>query len=61
MRFTDPARTSGGADVLHVDHVERPAVAADEVLVAKNGVDGVYTADPNKDASATKIDEITCA
>ena len=34
-------------------------IGADEVLVAKNGVDGVYTADPNKDASATKIDEIT--
>ncbi|GAA3772442.1 UMP kinase [Microbacterium kribbense] len=34
-------------------------VRADEVLVAKNGVDGVYTADPNKDASATKIERIT--
>jgi uridylate kinase len=33
--------------------------AADEVLVAKNGVDGVYTADPKTDASATKIDTIT--
>jgi uridylate kinase len=30
-----------------------------EVLVAKNGVDGVYTADPRKDASATRIDRIT--
>ncbi|GAA2523201.1 UMP kinase [Rarobacter incanus] len=27
-----------------------------EVLMAKNGVDGVYTADPHKDATATKID-----
>ncbi|WP_431800928.1 UMP kinase [Microbacterium sp. bgisy203] len=34
-------------------------IGADEVLVAKNGVDGVYTADPKKDASATKIDTIT--
>jgi uridylate kinase len=34
-------------------------IGADEVLVAKNGVDGVYTADPKKDASATKIDRIT--
>ena len=34
-------------------------IGADEVLVAKNGVDGVYTADPKKDASATKIDKIT--
>lgn len=34
-------------------------IGADEVLVAKNGVDGVYTADPKKDLSATKIDRIT--
>jgi uridylate kinase len=33
--------------------------ACTEVLVAKNGVDGVYTADPRKDASATRIDHIT--
>jgi len=31
----------------------------DVVLVAKNGVDGVYTADPKKDPSATRIDRIT--
>ncbi|WP_292832607.1 UMP kinase [Microbacterium sp.] len=34
-------------------------IGADEVLVAKNGVDGVYTADPKKHAGATKIDRIT--
>lgn len=34
-------------------------IGADEVLVAKNGVDGVYTADPKRDPSATRIDEIT--
>ncbi|MFT4185690.1 MAG: UMP kinase [Micrococcaceae bacterium] len=34
-------------------------VHADVILVAKNGVDGVYTADPNKDPKAKKIDEIT--
>ncbi|MCX6502300.1 MAG: UMP kinase [Microbacterium sp.] len=34
-------------------------IGADEVLVAKNGVDGVYTADPKKDPGATKIDRIT--
>ncbi len=34
-------------------------IDAQEVLVAKNGVDGVYTADPKKDAAATKIDRIT--
>jgi uridylate kinase len=33
-------------------------IKADVVLVAKNGVDGVYTADPRVDADATKIDEI---
>ncbi|WP_122817103.1 UMP kinase [Nocardioides pantholopis] len=31
----------------------------DVVLVAKNGVDGVYTADPNVDPSATKFDDLT--
>jgi uridylate kinase len=34
-------------------------IDADVVLVAKNGVDGVYSADPRTDTSATKIDEIT--
>ena len=34
-------------------------IGASEVLVAKNGVDGVYTADPNKDPDATMIDRIT--
>jgi uridylate kinase len=34
-------------------------VKADEVLVAKNGVDGVYTADPKKDPSAVKLETIT--
>ena len=34
-------------------------IGADVVLVAKNGVDGVYTADPNKDETATMIHEIT--
>ena len=34
-------------------------IRADEVLVAKNGVDGVYTADPKVDASATKLDHLT--
>jgi len=34
-------------------------VKADEVLVAKNGVDGVYTADPKKDPTAVKLESIT--
>jgi uridylate kinase len=34
-------------------------VKADVVLMAKNGVDGVYTADPNKDPSARKLDTLT--
>lgn len=33
-------------------------INADVVLLAKN-IDGVYTADPRKDPTATKIDEIT--
>ena len=34
-------------------------IRADEVLIAKNGVDGVYTADPKLDPTAKKIDSIT--
>ena len=34
-------------------------IKADEVLVAKNGVDGVYSADPKKDPKAIKLDSIT--
>ncbi|WP_460944729.1 UMP kinase [Okibacterium endophyticum] len=34
-------------------------IDADLVLVAKNGVDGVYTADPRTDPDATRIDHIT--
>jgi uridylate kinase len=34
-------------------------IKADEVLVAKNGVDAVYTADPKKDPTAQKIESIT--
>lgn len=33
-------------------------IRADQVLFAKNGVDGVYTADPKKDPTATKIERI---
>ena len=31
----------------------------DVVLMAKSGVDGVYTADPRIDPTATKFDEVT--
>jgi uridylate kinase len=34
-------------------------VHADIVLMAKNGVDGVYTADPKKDPDAQKLDTLT--
>ena len=34
-------------------------IHADEVLVAKNGVDGVYSADPKKDANAKKLETLT--
>jgi uridylate kinase len=33
----------------------------DVVLVAKSGVDGVYSADPHKDPHAIKYDELTYA
>jgi uridylate kinase len=34
-------------------------ISATEVLVAKNGVDGVYTGDPRTDSSATLLDTVT--
>jgi uridylate kinase len=34
-------------------------IKADEVLVAKNGVDGVYSADPRKDPKARKLEKIS--
>jgi uridylate kinase len=34
-------------------------IEADAVLVAKNGVDGVYSADPRTDPTARKLDRIT--
>jgi len=34
-------------------------IKADVVLVAKNGVDGVYSADPRKDPDAVKLDHVT--
>lgn len=34
-------------------------INADVILMAKNGVDGVYSADPQKDDSATKYEELT--
>ena len=34
-------------------------IGADEVLVAKNGVDGVYSADPRIDPNAVKLDRVT--
>ena len=36
-------------------------VKADVVLMAKKGVDGVYTSDPKTDPSATKLDKVTYA
>jgi len=34
-------------------------IHCDEVLVAKNGVDGVYTGDPRTDKTAVKLDPVT--
>ncbi|MCI9887233.1 UMP kinase [Micrococcales bacterium 31B] len=36
-------------------------IGCSEVLMGKNGVDGVYTADPKKDPNATKIESISYA
>lgn len=34
-------------------------INADAILMAKNGVDGIYSADPNKDANAVKFETLT--
>jgi uridylate kinase len=34
-------------------------IHAEVILMAKNGVDGIYTADPRRDSSAQKIDSLT--
>ena len=34
-------------------------IHCDEVLMGKNGVDGVYTADPNKDANAKRFETLS--
>lgn len=34
-------------------------IGADVILMSKNGVDGVYSADPKKDPAATKYDRLT--
>jgi uridylate kinase len=34
-------------------------VGAEVILMAKNGVDGVYTADPRRDATATRYEHLT--
>ena len=34
-------------------------ISADVVLVAKNGVDGVYSADPRTDPTAAKLEQVT--
>ncbi|CAM4090812.1 UMP kinase [Helcobacillus massiliensis] len=34
-------------------------IGCEEVLMAKNGVDGVYTADPKKDPTAERLDHLT--
>ena len=36
-------------------------IHADAVLMSKNGVDGVYTADPRTDPTARKLDTVTFA
>src|SRR6478609_6559250 len=43
------------------DFLEKQALETkcDVVLMGKNGVDGVYSADPRNDPTATKFDELT--
>ena len=47
------------ADSLQQVGVDTRVQTAIAILMAKNGVDGVYNADPKKDASAVKFEELT--
>ncbi len=50
----NPFFTTDTASALRASEIN-----AEAMLMAKNGVDGVYTADPNIDPKATKIDDMT--
>ena len=54
-----PAVRPVQADVTQTARVVGLEVGADEVLMAKSGVDGVYTADPKKDPGAQKYEHLT--
>ena len=49
----NPFFTTDTASALRASEINAQAM-----LMAKNGVDGVYTADPNVDQNAKKIDEM---
>ena len=48
-----------GSVLLTTAALRAAEIEADAILMAKNGVDGVYNADPKKDASAVKFEELT--
>ncbi|MBQ9036227.1 MAG: UMP kinase [Erysipelotrichaceae bacterium] len=50
----NPYFSTDSAAALRASEIE-----AEVILMAKNGVDGVYTADPDKDPTATKYDSLT--
>lgn len=50
----NPFFTTDTAAALRASEID-----ADAMLMAKNGVDGVYTDDPNKNPNATKLDKIS--
>ena len=45
--------------VLMTQNATNAEINADAILMGKNGVDGVYSADPNKDSNAVKFDHLT--
>mgnify|MGYP003299078899 CR=1 FL=1 len=51
MRFQSAGHTTAA--------LRASEIKADVILMAKNGVDGVYSADPKKDPNATKYDSLT--
>ena len=55
MQLEQEIHTSQQIQQLHLRAAE---IEADVILMAKNNVDGVYSADPMKDENAVKYDRV---
>ena len=47
------------SQLIQLQPLRAAEIEADAILMAKNGVDGVYNADPKKDKTAVKFEELT--